>query len=99
MRTRTSDLFWLCVVFFLASCAAAPPAASNFRQDWLGLFRAVTMSTGARTYYLGSDTHWSYFETNFGDPLIAPIYRKVEVSRMQLPGPFLSGKASHIRSS
>ncbi len=38
---HTSNLSSLCVVFLLACCAAAAPPAGDFREDWLGLFRAV----------------------------------------------------------
>ncbi len=97
MRTHTSNLSSLCVVFFLACCAAAPPPASDFRDDWLGLFRAVTRSSGVRTYYLGSDAHWAYFETKFEDSLVTPKYRKVEASRMHLPRTFPLGQGKPYR--
>jgi hypothetical protein len=97
MHTHASNMSSLCVVFFLACCAAAPPPASDFRDDWLGLFRAVTRSSGARTYYVGSDAHWVYLETKFEDSLVAPTYRKVEASRMHLPRTYPLGQGKPYR--
>jgi hypothetical protein len=86
VRTATV-LLSLCLAFF-SDAVASPPPANKFNDDWTGLFLAVTKSFGARTYYVGSDDHWSYFETKFEDSLFTPTYRRVEASRMHLPRTF-----------
>ena len=97
MHTHASNLSSLCMMLFLACRAGAPPPASDFRDGWLGLFRAVTRSSGARTYYVGSDAHGAYFETKFEDSLVVPTYRKVEASRMHLPRTFPLGQGKPHR--
>jgi hypothetical protein len=87
MRTR-NVLPSLCVALCLVCCTVTHARASSFREDWLGLFLAVTKSFGARTYYVGSDDQWAYFETQFEDSLVTPMYRKVAASRMHLPRTF-----------
>ena len=78
---------------------AARPTPSDFRDDWTGLFLAVTKSFGIPTYYVGSDKRWAYFETKFEQSLFTPTYRKVAESRMRLPRifPLWQGKAYRIR--
>jgi len=88
VRRSTLIFCSLCVTFLLTSCTTAPPPASNFRDDWVGLFLAVTKSFGTRTYYVGSDVHWAYFETPSEDSLFTPTYRKVEASRLHIARPF-----------
>jgi hypothetical protein len=80
-------LVLLCVVFFFACRTPTPPPTSQFTNDWTGLFLAVTKSFGKRTYYIGSDERWTYFQTK-GEELFTPTYRKVEATRMSLPRTF-----------
>jgi hypothetical protein len=69
----------------LSGChTSALTPASQFRDDWKGLFLAVTKGFGARTYYVGSDETWSYFQTRFENSIITPTYRKVMTSQMRL---------------
>jgi hypothetical protein len=89
----------LCAIFLFGCLTPTPPPTSQFRDDWLGLFLAVTKSFGTRTYYLGSDDKWSYFRTKYEESLVTPTYRKVETSRMSLHQtfPFLRGKPYRIQ--
>jgi hypothetical protein len=94
---RTTALITLCVLLLSACRTPAPPPASSFTADWSGLFLAVTKSFGTRTYYVGSDNQWAYFETQFEDSLVTPTYRKVETSRMHLPQTFPLGQGKPYR--
>jgi hypothetical protein len=68
------------------------PPTSAFKDDWPGLFHSVSLNIGdvSRTYYLGSDDNWSYFETT--EEYSMPTYRKVETSSMVLPRTFPFGQ-------
>src|SRR6202021_2702159 len=68
----------------LVGCHTSPPPASQYGDDWKGLFLAVTKGLGARTYYVGSDDTWSYFQTTFEKSIFTPTYRKVLISQMRL---------------
>jgi len=74
----------LCGLLLFACRTPAAPPTSQFSDDWTGLFLTVTKSFGVRTYYIGSDDKWSYFQTRFEKSLVTPTYRKVETSRMSL---------------
>ena len=89
----------LCGVLFVACHTPTPPPTSQFREDWTGLYLAVTKNFGLRTYYIGSDDKWSYFQTKFEESVFTPTYRKVETSRMGLRRkfPFLQGKPYQIK--
>jgi hypothetical protein len=91
----------LCGVLFLACRTPTPPQTSQFSEDWTGLYLAVTKSFGVRTYYIGSDDKWSYFETKFEESLVRPTYRKVETSQMKLSRtfPFCQGDPYRIKLS
>lgn len=66
-----------CVVLISGCRTPAPPPASQINDDWVGLFLAVTKSFGTRTYYIGSDNKWSYFQTNFESCLRRRIARSI----------------------
>jgi hypothetical protein len=74
----------ICAILFFGCCTPTPAPTGQFRDDWVGLFLAVTKSFGTRTYYIGSDDKWSYFETKFEESLFTPTHRKVETSHMRL---------------
>ena len=87
---------FLSAILFCGCVTSKPPPTSAFVNDWTGLFLSVTKSYGiVRTYYLGSDDKWSYFES-IGD---TPKYRKVETSSMNLQSifPFPQGKPYRIQ--
>jgi len=73
-----------CVVIICGCRAPTQPRGAQYTDDWKGLFLAVTKSFGARTYYVGSDDVWSYFQTNFEKSIFTPTYRKVRTSSMKL---------------
>ena len=76
-----AGLVVVCGILFFACRTTTLPPPSEFRDDWTGLFLSVTKSFGVvRTYYVGSDDRWSYFDCR-GD---SPRYRKTETSRMRL---------------
>src|SRR5437588_6608065 len=79
-----ASLVLVCGVLLFACRTPTPPPASQFRDDWTGLFIAVTKSFGEHTYYLGSDDEWAYFRSGS----ISPAYRKVQAARMSLPRTF-----------
>ena len=81
-------LVLLCPVFIFA-CRTSTPQTSQFRDDWKGLFLAVTKSFGSSTYYIGSDEQWAYFQTKREESMFTPTCRKVEASQMSLPQTFL----------
>jgi hypothetical protein len=89
MRYAMRKLVFIFLVLLAAAilygCSTSkPPPTSAFQNDWTGLFLTVTKSFGVtRTYYLGSDNEWSYFETK-GELLFTTTYRKVETSQMKL---------------
>jgi hypothetical protein len=86
-----------CVVLISGCRTPAPPPASQINDDWVGLFLAVTKSFGTRTYYIGSDNKWSYFQTNFEESLFTPTYRKVHTSSMRLRRTFLVQQGAPYR--
>jgi hypothetical protein len=97
MRRALPICVFVCLVLFSGvlffTCRTpAPPPTSQFSDDWVGLFVAVTKGFSGQTYYLGSDEQWSYFDSG-------SIYRKVQTSRMHLPltFPFLQGKRYPIQ--
>jgi hypothetical protein len=71
-------------ILVLGCCTPTPPPSSQFSDDWTGLFLAVTKSLGARTYYIGSDDQWSYFQTEFEKSVFTPTYRKIQTSSVRL---------------
>ena len=73
---------------FACTSCASHPTAEQFKADWPDLFLAVSKPFGSRTYYLGSDDHWAYFETKGEDSLYVPNYRKAESSRVKLTHTF-----------
>jgi hypothetical protein len=99
MSHLASKPFLALVLTWIActSCASHPPA-EQFKADWPGLFLAVSKPFGSRTFYLGSDDHWAYFETKDEDSLFVPNYRKVEPSRVKLTQtfPLWSGKPYRV---
>jgi hypothetical protein len=91
----------ICAILFFGCRTPTPPPTSSFQNDWTGLFLTVTKSFGVtRTYYIGSDNEWSYFETK-GELLFTPTYRKVETSQMKLRRtfPFCQDKPYRIQLS
>lgn len=93
-------LVLLCAVFIFACRTPTPPPSSQIANDLSGLFLVVTKRFGARTYYIGSDEQWAYFQTK-GEAAFAPTYRKVEASHMRLPRtfPFAQGTPYLIQST
>jgi hypothetical protein len=91
----------ICAILFFGCRTPTPPPTSQFRDDWTGLFLAVTKSFGTHTYYIGSDDRWSYFRTKHEESLFTPTYRKVETSQMKLRRtfPFCQGKPYRIQLS
>ena len=91
-------LVLLCSVFIFA-CRTSTPQTSQVRDDWTGLFLAVTKSFGTSTYYIGSNEQWAYLQTKREESVFTPTYRKVEASRMSLPRtfPFAEGTSYLIQ--
>jgi hypothetical protein len=75
------------IALFFACRTQTLPPPNEIPEDYHGLFLAVIKSFGKRTYYIGSDAHWAYFQTK-GEELLTPTYRKVEKWRLALPKTF-----------
>ena len=85
---RVVAIFSACALALSGCCSATPPTRPNdVPEDESGLFYAVIKPFGKRSYYLGSDGQWAYFET-CGEALVGPIYRKVQGTRVSLPKTF-----------
>ena len=87
----------ICTGLVVACRTQKPPPSSQFSDDWTGLFLAVTKSFGTRTYYIGSDDRWSYFQTDFERSMVTPTYRKVQTSTMRLRRTFPVGHGAPYR--
>ena len=97
LPARTTVQLLLYAVLFAGCSASPPPSVSHFRDDYVGLLFAVGQSFGIRTYYVGSDEQWAYFETPLEESLITPTYRKVQTSQMHLPQTFPLGQGKPYR--